>query len=148
MRPAFTQYLGREGEEMGEHDRKDHDHARDELIRLYDAFETLPLDVSSSRSEFAALTKRFKNLMAELTEHMKVESGMQIPRLEGVLGREESEALARRYIATYVLKPGMAVGGKRVWGNVGEYMRETREGFYKLWREVGKEESRGREGKL
>lgn len=160
MRPAFARYLGNEGREMGEHDRKDHDQIRDALVQLYDDFEALPLDVSSTstpsedgqgtgREEFAALAKRFKALTAELTEHMKVESGMQIPRLESIIGREESEALARRYIRTYDLEPEMVVKSQRVWQDVGEYVRERRERFQDLWNEIEEgDETRRREGKL
>ncbi len=101
------------------------------------------------RQEFATLAQRFKTLLAELTEHMKVESRTQIPRLESVLSREESEALARRYIATYVLEPKMVVKGKKVWSGVEEYVKETRERFRGLWREAEDgEDWRGRGVKL
>ena len=171
MRPAFKRWLGREGKEMGEEDRRDHDHARDQLVILYEDFEALPLDVSSEsgsasdstsiakkekgRLEFTALTKRFKDLMTELAEHMKIESGNQIPRLEGMLSREESEGLARRYIATYVLGPELVVKGEKVWKDgVGEYLRESRERFHGLWESMEQgqtgqgERGRGHGGKL
>ena len=153
MRPTFARYLGREGEEMGDHDRKDHEHARAELLDLYTAFETLPTDIASAdtsihektTSQFKLLARRYKTLMTELAEHMKIESGQQIPRLEGILGRQESEELARRYLATYVLEPGLRVKGRRVWeGGVAEYMRVGREGFARVWGEVLEE---GGEGK-
>ncbi|KAI9869622.1 MAG: hypothetical protein M1823_009009, partial [Watsoniomyces obsoletus] len=88
MRPAFARYLGREGEEMGDHDRKDHEHARAELVDLYTAFETLPIDVTAAgtsthentASQLKVLARRYKTLMTELAEHMKIESGQQIPR--------------------------------------------------------------------
>ena len=95
------------------------------------------------------MAKRFKDLMAELTEHMKVESGMQIPRLESIIDGEESEALARRYIRTYVLEPEMRVGGQKVWNDVGEYVRERRERFQEFWRDFEQsEERRERDEKL
>lgn len=142
MRPAFAQHLGREGADFGRHDREDHERARTELLSLYDAFEKLPLswsdtdqDVGTTREAFGALAGRYKELMRELAAHMKVESGSQIPRLEGMLSRGESEGLARRYLRTYVLEPELMVNEERVWiGGVGEYVRERRERFEEVWR--------------
>lgn len=106
MGPTLATYLGKEGEGLGEHDRKDHDHGKIQLVQLYEDFERLPVNVPTPTSEtsgggtgreaFAVLARRFKDLVAELTEHMKVESEMQIPWLESILGGKESEALARR----------------------------------------------------
>ena len=161
MRPAFKQYLGREGAEMGEHDRADHDGAREELLSVYDAFVALDGGVDPSlsttlaqretKAEFMTLAKRFKNLMAELAEHMKTESGTDIPRLEGVLGQEESRELGRRYLGTYVLGPGLVLGGERVWKGVREFAGEKRERFWELWDKVegeGEGKARGNRGKL
>ena len=139
MRPAFTHYLGDEGKAMGEHDREDHDHARKELLSLYTAFEALSLD---DMDGFRKLRQRYVDLMTELTDHMKTESGTDIPRLESILGKAESEELGRRYIRTQVLGPDMTIQGRKVWNDVSEYVNETAEGFWKVWHRVEAEEAK------
>ncbi|RMZ81698.1 hypothetical protein DV737_g2435, partial [Chaetothyriales sp. CBS 132003] len=116
MRPAFEQYLGEEGKAMSDHDRQDHEQARNELLRLYAAFERLPL---SDLTRLAVLRKQYAALMADLAEHMKTESGEDIPRLEAVMGRAESEELGRRYLKTMVMEPGLRIAGRRVWSDDG-----------------------------
>ena len=148
MRPAFTHYLGREGAEMGEHDRIDHENARSGLLSLYTDFEALPLDhedhrsdTSRGRERLADLARRVWTLMGELSQHMSLESGTFIPRLESFLSPEKSRQLAQQYLRTYVLSPDLRLYGKDVWpGGVGEYVRTGRERFHKLWREVQREE--------
>jgi len=117
--------------EMAEHDRKDHDEARVELLRLYEGFEILSMDDLEGANK---LTGRFVRLMRELGEHMKWESGLQVPRLEALLSREESEGLARLYLETQVLGPDLVVGGHRVWRGVAEYVRMGREELVGVWR--------------
>ncbi len=146
MRPAFAQYLGAEGKAMGEHDRQDHDNAKRELLELYVDFERVDLGDTDG---FKRLRRRYVELMTGLTEHMKTESGTDIPRLESVLGREESLDLGRRYLRTQVLGPALRIGEVRVWRNVGEYVSESAEGFWKVWRRVQAEETAKRkESKL
>lgn len=115
MRPAFIKYMGKEGEEIVEHDRKDHTRAKDLLVALLDLDFSSPdqevSDQSSSvvpRSTKAAL-RVLTETFDELGEHMKIESGEMIPRLESCLSRAASQDLARRYAQTLVLTPDVAV---------------------------------------
>ncbi|RMZ90389.1 hypothetical protein DV736_g2386, partial [Chaetothyriales sp. CBS 134916] len=133
MRPAFQQYLGEEGKAMSDHDRQDHEQARNELLRLFAAFETLaPSDLSG----LAVLRKRYAVLMAELADHMKTESGKDIPRLEVAMGRAESEELGRRYLKTMVVEPGLKIAGRRVWSDVGAYLDTGLQGLRRVWSAV------------
>ena len=79
------------------------------------------------------LASVFGALMRELKEHMREESGREVPMLEAVLRREESWSLAQRYQETMVLGPELVVGGKRVWRDVGEYIMSDRGYFHCVW---------------
>lgn len=57
-------------------------------------------------------------MMAELAEHMKRESGNEIPRLESILSRAKSRDLARQYARTQLLTPELRVAGSESNGAV------------------------------
>ncbi|KEF60104.1 uncharacterized protein A1O9_04954 [Exophiala aquamarina CBS 119918] len=127
MRPAFIQQLGDEGREMAEHDRTDHDHARLELLALF--------DLSLESDGFPSVIDK---LFAELLEHMKVESGEQIPRLEGMLDLFESQRLGREYLRTQILTPDLEYldsegVGRRMWRDVEDYARTELARFREIW---------------
>ena len=93
-------------------------------------------------SGFKKLRQRYIVLMKDLTEHMKSESGTNVPRLESVLGNGESEELGRQYLRTKVLKPDLELQGIRVWKDVSDYINETSEGLWNAWRRLEVEEAK------
>lgn len=127
MRPAFIQQLGEEGREMAEHDRTDHEHARLELLALF--------DLSLESDDFPNVIDK---LFAELLEHMKVESGEQIPRLESMLDLFESQRLGREYIRTQILTPDLEYLDRdgvrrRMWIDAEDYARTELARFKEIW---------------
>ncbi|RMZ80998.1 hypothetical protein DV738_g2524, partial [Chaetothyriales sp. CBS 135597] len=141
MRPAFEKHLGAAGKAMGDRDRADHERARVELVQLYAAFEALapppppPMgDMMTSR--LAALRERYLILMEDLAGHMRSESGEDIPRLEAAMGRAESEELARRYVETMVVQPGLRIAGRSVWPDVAAYLATGLQGLRRVWKDV------------
>lgn len=127
MRPAFIQQLGDEGREMAEHDRTDHDRAKQELLAIF--------ELSLDSDDFPNVINR---LFAELLEHMKIESGEQIPRLEGMLDLFESQRLGREYIRTQILTPDLEYldenGMRRkMWRDVEDYARTDLSRFREIW---------------
>ena len=149
MRPAFIRHMGPvAGRKAAEHDRQDHEHARIVLLDLYRGFLMCPLHDSK---QAAALTARFTALMRDLAEHMKRESGEEMPELERGLGREESLELGRRYKETLVVEPRLVLAGRRVFeGGVREYVEAGVERLLSVWGLVEEERRRGRKvgGKL
>ncbi|RVX72550.1 hypothetical protein B0A52_03740 [Exophiala mesophila] len=127
MRPAFITHLGQEGQEMAEHDRKDHTAARKELLDLFDS----GLDLN----EFPT---RIGDLFAELAEHMKVESGQYVPKLEQLLNGSESQRLGWEYLHTQILTPQIEYldsNGKRtrLWKSAEDYVRSEPNRFLDIW---------------
>lgn len=127
MRPAFIQQLGDEGRDMAEHDRSDHDRAKQELLAVF----ALSLD----SDDFPAVINR---LFADLLEHMKVESGEQIPRLESMLDPFESQRLGREYIRTQILTPDLQyLDGngmrRKMFTDVEDYVRTDLSRFREIW---------------
>jgi len=127
MRPAFVQQLGDEGREMAEHDRTDHEHARLELLALF--------DLSLESNDFPNVINK---LFAELLEHMKVESGEQIPRLESMLDLFESQRLGREYLRTQILTPELEYLDhegvrRRMWRDAEDYARTGLPKFREIW---------------
>ncbi|RMD44709.1 hypothetical protein DV735_g445, partial [Chaetothyriales sp. CBS 134920] len=128
LRPAFEQYLGAAGKAMSNHDRADHERARVELLRL------------CGENEYAArlevLRQRYAVLMAGLAEHMRSESGEDIPRLEAAMGPAQSVELGRRYLETMVVQPELQIAGARVWPDVGAYLTAGLQGLRSVWTQV------------
>jgi hypothetical protein len=147
MRPAFIAYMGPQlGTLAAEHDRQDHEHARLVLLELYRNFSSCALH---DTERMAQLTAQFRALMGELAEHMKRESGEEMPALERGLGRSESEELGRRYQETLVVEPGLVLGndGRRVFeGGVGEYVECGKERLLEVWEMVVREMGCKRKG--
>lgn len=137
MRPAFIAHLGAEGAQMAEHDRQDHERAKSELLGLFGSGVV-------DGPEFVA---KVDALFAELREHMKVESGEQIPTLERMLGPFESRRLGSEYIKTLVLTPDLEMVDldtglrKRVWSSIEEYVRTDLAGFRAVWERLTEEQS-------
>lgn len=145
MRPAMIAHMGPAGLTAAQHDREDHDHARATLLELYAGFASASNSSTASSAKdtstaMANLTDRYLALMRELAEHMRRESGEEMPALEAALGRRTSEELGVRYAATLVVTPELVVRGKRVWRDVGEYVAESKEGLLGAWREVQREQ--------
>lgn len=135
MRPAFVEQLGEEGQQMAEHDRGDHERAKQELLALF-------TDVALESPAFPTAVRK---LFAELLEHMKVESGEQIPALERSLGALESQRLGREYIKTQALTPDLEMVDKRdgvrrrVWRDVEDYARTDLARFRQIWEDLTEE---------
>ncbi|KIX06010.1 uncharacterized protein Z518_03984 [Rhinocladiella mackenziei CBS 650.93] len=135
MRPAFIEHLGEEGQRMADHDRTDHDRAKTELLALFD----MPLD----SPDFPTTVQK---LFSELLEHMKIESGEQIPRLERILDLSESQRLGREYMKTQVMTPALEMVGKDgakrgVWADVRDYARTDLRQFRDIWAQLTNEHS-------
>ncbi|KAI1610364.1 hypothetical protein EDD36DRAFT_323372 [Exophiala viscosa] len=135
MRPALIAHLGLTGQQMAEHDRLDHERARTELMALF--------NLGVDEPDFLP---RVNALMAELHEHMRTESGEQIPALERMLGPSESQRLGREYIRTFALTPELetldpAIGlRRRVWATVEEYTCMDSAGFRVVWESLTEEQ--------
>lgn len=130
MRPAFIDHLGEVGHQMAEHDRSDHDRAKTELLALF--------DLSLDGAGFIAVIDK---LFAELLEHMKIESGEQIPALERILHPHESQRLGQEYMKTQVLTPDLEMVGedgvrRRVWRDVEDYARTDLARFKEIWTQL------------
>jgi hypothetical protein len=135
MRPAFINHLGERGKVMAQHDREDHEHARQELLALYDAFVDLRF---TDTADLARLRRRFLGLMRELADHMKKESGEggDVKSLEEVMSTEDSVRLGNLYSATLALTPHLIIDGDQVWSGVSQYINETPTGFDRVWRRI------------
>ncbi|EXJ95439.1 hypothetical protein A1O1_00560 [Capronia coronata CBS 617.96] len=159
MRPAFIEHLGEVGVQMAEHDRSDHERAKVELLALFDRVRLVESDCStpidtdtdtdtdtttSSKAnavlDFDEFDMVIEKLFADLLEHMKVESGEQIPALERILDPLESQRLGREYMKTQVLTPDLEIVDKsdgltkrKVWRDVEDYARTDLAGFKEIY---------------
>ncbi|KIW15830.1 hypothetical protein PV08_05880 [Exophiala spinifera] len=136
MRPAFIAQLGEQGEHMAEHDRADHDRAKNELLALFADGPSAP--------HFATVLDR---LFAELLEHMRLESGEQIPALERMLDLHESQRLGKEYIRTQSLTPELELADERgvkvrVWKDVEDYARTDLARFKEIYARMCEEQNR------
>ncbi|EXJ89492.1 hypothetical protein A1O3_02559 [Capronia epimyces CBS 606.96] len=146
MRPAFVEHLGAEGQQMAEHDRTEHERAKSQLLALADVpFESADFDVVLDR------------LFADLLEHMRVESGEQIPSLERLLDPLESQRLGREYMKSQVLTPELewpasrispspspSPGGikrRRVWVDIDDYARSDLARFRDIYAQLTDEQT-------
>jgi iron-sulfur cluster repair protein YtfE (RIC family) len=82
------------GEELVSKDRKDHHQVAESLFKLQEK--------KTSDPEFPQI---FKQVMDELRQHVKSEEEKDIPELEAVLSREESEKLAKLFSKTKNFAP-------------------------------------------
>jgi len=87
--PAMEKYLGEEGKELTKVDFAQHQAVKEDLYTLQ---SLSPLD-----PKFAPLLEQ---LMTDLHIHIEHESQEDMPRLEGKLSQEESEAIAKSFMRT------------------------------------------------
>ncbi|KAL8994251.1 MAG: hypothetical protein Q9169_005720 [Polycauliona sp. 2 TL-2023] len=94
MYPAMEKHLGEEGLQLTNTDREQHQAVKEDLYKLQSC--------SPASSEFLPLAD---GLMTDLHDHIKHESEEDMPRLEGILSRAESLALARSFERTKMFTP-------------------------------------------
>ncbi|KAL8896469.1 MAG: hypothetical protein Q9207_007691 [Kuettlingeria erythrocarpa] len=94
MYPAMEKHLGEEGLLLTNTDREQHQAVKEDLYKFQ--------SMSPYSDAFLPLLDR---LMTDLHEHIKHESEEDMPRLEGKLSREESQALARSFERTKLISP-------------------------------------------
>lgn len=94
MYPAMEKHLGAEGLELTNTDRAQHQAVKEDLYKL----QTMPPD----SPEFFPL---FERLLTDLHTHIEHEANEDMPRLEKILSREESQELARSFERTKMITP-------------------------------------------
>ncbi|KAI4198738.1 MAG: hypothetical protein LQ348_001986 [Seirophora lacunosa] len=94
MYPAMEKHFGEEGLQLTNKDREQHHAVKEDLYQLQ--------SLSPSSDTFSPLLDR---LMTDLHEHIQHESEEDMPRLEGMLSREESQALAQSFERTKLITP-------------------------------------------
>ncbi|KAI9705425.1 MAG: hypothetical protein M1836_006180 [Candelina mexicana] len=94
MYPAMEKHMGQEGIDLTNVDRQQHQAVKEDLQMLQ--------NLSPSHPEFNYLLDR---LMRDLHHHIEHEKNEDMPRLEKLLSREESEALARSFQRTKMITP-------------------------------------------
>jgi Hemerythrin HHE cation binding domain len=82
------------GNELVSKDREDHQEIAESLYKLQSK--------KTSDPEYPAI---FKEVMDELRDHIKREEEVDIPELEAILSREESENLAKQFAMTKNFAP-------------------------------------------
>ncbi|KAK5111472.1 hypothetical protein LTR62_004924 [Meristemomyces frigidus] len=92
--PAMEKTLGDEGVRLSKTDKEQHQGVKEYLYKLQDLSPVVP--------EFAPLLDTLMDLLHHHIEHEKTED---MPRLEGLLSREESQALARKFRRTENIVP-------------------------------------------
>jgi hemerythrin-like domain-containing protein len=95
--PAMEKYLGEEGTKLAHEDKAQHAAVKRDLSTLQDMS---PLD-----THFPELLDK---LMDDLHTHIAHESDEDMPRLEKLLSREESESLAKQFQRTKAIVPTRA----------------------------------------
>lgn len=109
--PAMEKHLGQEGIELTNVDRQQHQAVRSATPMLSicstnskQVKEDLHMlqSLSPSNPEFMYLLER---LMRDLHHHIEHEANEDMPRLEKILSREKSEALARTFQRTKMITP-------------------------------------------
>lgn len=109
MYPAMEKHMGKEGTELTDVDRQQHqavsivDHYADSTY-IHQVKEDLYKlqSMSPSDSQFMPL---FDQLLHDLHTHIEHESNEDMPRLEKLLSREESRALANQFERTKIILP-------------------------------------------
>jgi len=94
--PAFEKYLGKEGKEMAESDRKEH-HAVKEMLKVFQG-------MNSSDPHYI---EHLNKLWGPLSQHMKEEEERDMPALEKELqeAHGESETMAKSFGRTKAFVP-------------------------------------------
>jgi len=95
--PAFEKYMGAEGKQMAEKDRKEH-HKVKEMLKVF----------QNMKSQDPEYVPKLKELMADLSEHIKEEEHGDLPALEKALmgaDAEVSEKLAKNFARTKAFVP-------------------------------------------
>ncbi|KAI9821890.1 MAG: hypothetical protein M1827_002472 [Pycnora praestabilis] len=94
MYPAMEKHMGQEGVELTNVDRQQHQAVKEDLHMIQ--------GMSPDNHEFMYLLDR---LMTDLHHHIEHEANEDMPRLEKLLSREESEALAKTFQRTKMFTP-------------------------------------------
>jgi len=95
--PAFEKYMGAEGKQMAEKDRKEH-HKVKEMLKVF----------QNMKAQDPEYVPKLKELMADLSEHIKEEERDDLPALEKALmgsDAEISEKLAKSFGRTKAFVP-------------------------------------------
>jgi hemerythrin-like domain-containing protein len=114
--PAFEKHLGQEGKSMADKDREEH-----QSVYFPDSHSQISESVSSNRymQQVKEQLKRFqnmkpgdsefisviRNLMSELSKHIKDEEENDLPKLEKALQQGESEKMANSFGRTKAFVP-------------------------------------------
>ncbi|WVR07338.1 hypothetical protein IAU60_004379 [Kwoniella sp. DSM 27419] len=91
--PAMEKYIPN-GKELADHDRAEHQKAKELLYKFQ--------QLSPSNPEFEST---LRTLWKDLTEHIKEEEERDLPQLEKALGRDESKELAASFQRTKKFVP-------------------------------------------
>ncbi|KAF1343628.1 HHE domain-containing protein [Delphinella strobiligena] len=92
--PAMEKHLGEIGVELSKTDKEQHQGVKNQLAEIQDMS---PLD--------SGFNEKLDNLMDLLHHHIEHEKEEDMPRLEKLLSREESEAIARSFERTKGIVP-------------------------------------------
>jgi len=96
--PAFEKYMGKDGHEKAEHDRKEH-HQVKELLKKFQ-------NMNAAGSDYIP---KLKELWSVLSQHIREEEGNDLPAFEKALGSPDnqgaSESLARKFGMTKMFVP-------------------------------------------
>ncbi|KAL6714768.1 hypothetical protein ACLMJK_008193 [Lecanora helva] len=94
MYPAMEKHMGKEGLELTEVDREQHQAVKEDLYK----FQSTP-PTSPSFHPF------LDHLLKDLHTHIEHESQEDMPRLENLLSREESQNLTKQFERTKIITP-------------------------------------------
>lgn len=92
--PAMEKHLGEEGVMLTKTDKEQHQDVKEHLAEIQ--------DMAPSDPKFMPL---LDDLMEVLHHHIEHETDEDMPRIEGLLSQEESEALARSFERTKLIVP-------------------------------------------
>jgi hemerythrin superfamily protein len=92
--PAFEKYLGNDGKKIAEGNRAAHQKIKEGLYQL-----------ESMKASDPNHKPTFDKLFRDLSEHVKDEESSELPKLEGVLPRDESHQMAKSFARTKKFVP-------------------------------------------
>jgi len=115
--PAMSQYLGEEGAKLAQEDKEQHAAVKKELAHFQSLHPSSP-----------SFGPTLEALMENLHHHVEHEKNEDMPRLEKLLSRQESEMWAKRFQATKTIAPTQA----HPWMPEGEYGGRAEEGLASL----------------
>ncbi|KAK0388968.1 hypothetical protein NLU13_2545 [Sarocladium strictum] len=96
--PAFEKYLGEEGKQMAESDRKQH-HEVKELLKVF----------QNLKASDPTYIDKLKEIWTPLSQHMKEEEENDLPALESALAKQaeagESESMSKSFGRTKAFVP-------------------------------------------